>query len=66
MPTCDAPRAVVVKNSRSPGASSSRLDRLALAELLCDLARQRDAVLRETYWVKPLQSNPPGSVPPFR
>ena len=41
------PGAVVVKNTRSPGASSLRLDRFPDPKLLPHLARQRDAVLRE-------------------
>ena len=47
MPTCDAPGATVVKNTRSPGASSSGVDWLAQLGTVLALARQRDAVLRE-------------------
>ena len=47
MPTCEGPREVVLKNTRSPERQVARLHLLALVELLLDGARQRDAVARE-------------------
>jgi hypothetical protein len=44
----------------------SALDCRACLELVVDAARKRDPYRAKTYWVKPLQSKPRGSPPPFR
>ena len=66
IPTCDAPEATVVKNTRSPGsrwvALTSRPTRNCLR-----VSRGIAMPCRSnTYFTKPLQSNPAGSTPPER
>ena len=66
MPTWEGPREVVLKNTRSPELRSRGL--IFLPSPNCSSTERGSAMpLRaNTYWVKPLQSNPPGSEPPFR
>ena len=58
IPTCDTSRALILKNTRSPGSSRSGINVATGSELLGDTPRQRDAVPREAVCTRPLQSNP--------
>src|SRR5258706_11784271 len=65
-PTCDAPRLTVSKNSRSPGITSRR-SILRPASYCSRTSRgRRTPFCANTHWTNPLQSNPDGSLPPFR
>src|SRR6478735_8402469 len=66
MPTCDAPGAVVVKKSRSPGCCSPGVT--AVPTRNCSRVSRGSAVptCANTYWVNPEQSNPRTSDPPLR
>ena len=65
MPTCDAPRATVWKNTRSPGCKSSSL--IFFPALNCSSTSRGSATpcCANTHCVKPLQSKPFGSLPPL-
>ncbi len=66
MATCDGPGSVVEKNTMSPGASSSGA--IDFPTRYCSRTSRGSATpyWLKTYCVKPLQSNPFGSVPPLR
>src|SRR3954467_12094750 len=65
MATCDGPGSVGAKNRMSPGARSSALT--AFPTRYCSRTSRGSGSpnCENTYCVKPLQSNPCGSVPPF-